>query len=259
MKTKLILLIIILTSPVYGQKKSDYSEQNINATLWYQKSGENYLLYQQLYDLAKYRLIENLSESTSEMPKAVVLDLDETVLDNSPYNAYLITTETTYSTDTWNKWANAGTADALPGALDFTNFAMSLGVEVFYISNRNNISLDGTIENLKNLGFPNADKEHVFLKIETSDKTIRRNKVKEAYDIILFLGDNLRDYKEIFIKPAKNIKELVDDYKEELLKFFIVFPNPMYGEWESESIDHRFDLNDKQKTKMKKENLDAWE
>ncbi|QCK16672.1 5'-nucleotidase, lipoprotein e(P4) family [Mangrovivirga cuniculi] len=258
MKTKIIIFLIILTFPIYGQKKSNFSDQNINATLWYQKSGENYLLYHQLYDFAKYRLIENLSKSSSEMPKAVVLDLDETVLDNSPYNAYLITSGTTYSTETWNQWARAGKAEALPGALDFTNFAMSLGIEVFYISNRSNISLDGTVENLKILGFPNADKEHVFLKTETSDKTIRRNKVRENYEIILFLGDNLRDYKEVFIKPAKDVKEVVDDYKKELLNFFIVFPNPMYGEWEADAIDHKYDLNEKKKTTLKKEKLEVW-
>ncbi|NMM47473.1 5'-nucleotidase, lipoprotein e(P4) family [Marinigracilibium pacificum] len=261
LNNRLITLTIVLLftfSSGFAQKNATYADQNLNSTLWFQNSGENYLLYQQIYDLAKIRLINNLAASESDKPKAVVLDIDETVLDNSPYNAYLITQGESYKKETWNEWASSGTAKALPGAVEFTKFAKSIGVEVFYISNRSVVTQDGTVKNLQAENFPNANDDHVFLKSETSDKTSRRNIVKENFEIILFLGDNLRDYSEIFIKPEMSIHNMVDNHRDELMEKFIVFPNPMYGEWEAESFGHDYNQTDKEKTKKKKDSLKDW-
>lgn len=208
-------------------------QQHVMAVLWFQQSAEMKASYLQSYRYARILLDTKLEARSTDRPVGVVLDIDETVLDNSPNAAHLIKTGKTFTFDKWKLWSDQARAKALPGALEFVNYAMSQGVEVFYISNRMDVELTATIKNLNTLNFPNADSTHVLLKTETSDKTIRRNAVSSQVEVLVYLGDNLRDYSEVYGNRGEDMGiGVVMDNKEDLLNNFVIFPNPTYGEWE---------------------------
>lgn len=235
------------------------SQQLEGAVLWYQHAAEMRLSYYQAYAYAKILLDRNLSALGDGEKAAVVLDIDETVLDNSPYEGYLIKNDQTYGSETWKDWTGKATAEVLPGAKDFIAYAQSKGVEVFYISNRSVKELQPTIENLKLKGLPNADSTHVLLKEETSDKTERRNKVRATHDIIVFVGDNLTDYQELYADRDQDMgKALVDQNLEELLANFVMLPNPMYGEWEAAIYNNDFRQPDTTKLSLRRQVLKAY-
>lgn len=262
---------VFFITPCFAQNDENIEETIINnaadtllksehlsmATLWFQKSAENRALYYQTYAFAKIMLDKNLKESKSKKPKAVITDIDETVLDNSPYNAGLIEKGASYDKESWAVWVNEKRAKALPGALDFCNYAKKNGVEVFYVSNRSAERIDATVENMINEKFPFADKDHMYLKTETSNKTDRRNSIAENYDVILLLGDNLRDFDEIFGGRGEDFGfKVVDKNKDKFGTKFIVFPNPIYGEWEKAVYKGDFSKSDEEKRKMRVDALD---
>jgi len=210
------------------------SEQNTMSTLWYQHAAEMRAIYYQSYNLAEEKVRLFLTDTSREKPPAVVVDIDETILDNSPSEARNILEGERYSRERWFEWSGNSSAKPLPGSLDFAKFLEGVGVELFYISNRSIEELDVTIDNLKKYGFPNADSEHVFLKSNTSTKKSRREKVLSDHDIILLVGDNLGDFSEVFEDRSQNFgKDLVDLHREDFGSRFIILPNPMYGAWTS--------------------------
>ncbi|PLX23450.1 MAG: 5'-nucleotidase, lipoprotein e(P4) family [Salinivirgaceae bacterium] len=214
------------------QEKTNSSEYLLLSTAWFQLSAEQKALFYQAYNIAKLRIDEIASDKAYNNP-AVVLDIDETVLDNSPYQAWCVENDSTFSKKTWDIWVKKAEAELLSGALDFTNYAKSKGVEVIYISNRSVSQLNATIQNMKNKNLPNAEKDFVLLKDSTSDKTFRRDLINEKYEIALLIGDNLGDFDHVFDhRNEKAAHKAVEDYKTEFGKKFIVLPNPMYGKWE---------------------------
>lgn len=234
-------------------KQNDYLTMS---TLWYQRASECRALYYQAFNFAKLSLVANLSEADSNKPKAVVVDIDETVLDNSPFEAYSVRTGKPYSKELWHEWTQKAVAKATPGSLEFLKFAESKGVETFYISNRSVSETAVTLENLKALGFPFADEAHILLKTDTSVKTVRRNKVSETHEILILAGDNIGDFDELFEDRSKQFGfETVDNHKTDFGKRFIVLPNPMYGSWERVAFKGKRNLTPEQKNEMRKETL----
>jgi 5'-nucleotidase (lipoprotein e(P4) family) len=208
------------------------------SVLWFQKSAEMRALFVQGYNIAREKLIEANSVRGADKPLAVVADIDETILDNSPFEGWQITTGNAFSDSTWTRWTDMAVAKALPGALEFARLADSLGVEIFYVSNRTvSDALESTITNLKSAGFPYADREHILLKDDTSSKISRRKKILETHDIILLIGDNLGDLDGIFENRDRNFGfDSVDSLSGYFGEKFIILPNPMYGTWEKPAI-----------------------
>lgn len=214
--------------------EAQLSQHQVNATLWYSESLENKYLYLSLYDRATQIVGEKL-HMDRKRPSAVVLDLDETVLNNAPYQKERISKGLGYSPTSWDEWVRREKAEALPGALEFTQFCMRNEVAVFYISNRSEETLPETLSNLQKLGFPNAEPSYVMLKTNTSNKDIRRKKVSTEYDVLVYLGDQLSDFSSIFEDAEQPISEQkLAGMFESMKHQFILFPNPMYGRWEKE-------------------------
>lgn len=198
------------------------SDAILFSTLWLQNAPEATIARKQAYQWAEKQMAENLQRySKSKKPWAVVLDLDETVLDNSPYEARLIQEGGSFSPETWDAWVAEANADLLPGAADFLNKAAEMGLAVFYISNRDQAGLGATIKNMARYQLPFADSAHVLLKTDSSDKTARRLKVEENHKIILLLGDQMGDFAE-----AEQLEAMPAD---SLNNHFVLIPNPMYG------------------------------
>jgi len=225
------------------------------SAVWQQNSGEFRALCYQAYNFAQIRIDENL-KTKSKKPLAIITDIDETFLDNSPYAVTEGEKGKDYDAKTWLNWTAKGEAKAYPGSLKFFNYAASKNVTVFYISNRDENDRVGTLKNLKDLGFPNADDEHLLLKSTTSDKEARRLEVLKNYDVILYMGDNLADFSKIYNKKQQAERnELVDQNSSEFGKLFIMIPNMGYGDWESALKGYKYQLSPAEKDKVMLENL----
>ena len=207
------------------------SQQNVDAVIWTATSAEMHYASIQAFDLALLKIKTKASQDYAK-PQAVVLDLDETVLDNSPYMFRQIAAGKTFDGDSWYEWCMEASATALPGSVEFIKTCQSLNIEVFYISNRGIETLPGTIDNLNKLGIP-SDENHVLLKEGNSDKTDRRQAVLGTHNIVLYIGDNLRDFSDVYANRQSNFgKELIQEELQNLRDNFVIIPNPMYGEWQ---------------------------
>ncbi|ASZ14683.1 5'-nucleotidase, lipoprotein e(P4) family [Chitinophaga pendula] len=217
------------------------------AALWQQRSSEYKALCFQAYNTAIFRLDQILQQG-HDKPLAVVTDIDETVLDNSPYTVHRSMQGLGYSNDSWKQWTDQADADTVPGALSFLKYASSKGVKVFYITNRLQAEQEATLSNLRHWGFPDADAEHLLLKTTTSGKESRRRQVLQSHEIALLMGDNLGDFSEIFDKqPAEERDEATRNAANNFGNRFIVLPNPMYGDWEGALYNYQHQLSPTEK------------
>jgi 5'-nucleotidase (lipoprotein e(P4) family) len=202
-------------------------------SVFQQKAAEYKALCFQAYNIARLRLDQH-EQSTGGKPKAIITDIDETVLDNSPYAVHQALQGKDYETDSWNEWTSHGMADTVPGAPAFLKYAASKGVYVFYINNRDERERAGTLQNLLKYNLPNADNEHLILRQTVSSKEERRQKVMADYEPILLIGDNLSDFDALFDKKTATVRdENTNRAAAEFGNRFIVLPNPVYGDWES--------------------------
>jgi 5'-nucleotidase (lipoprotein e(P4) family) len=214
------------------------------AALWQQKSAEYKALCFQAYNIAKLRLNERLLQP-QEKPLVIVTDIDETILDNSPYTVHTALHGQPYTDKTWLEWTAKAAADTVPGALSFLQFASSKGVHVFYVTNRAESEREATLKNLKRWQFPDADNAHLLLKTTTSGKESRRLQVAATNEIVLLMGDNLSDFAVIFDKlSADKREEITKQSAADFGNKFIVLPNPMYGDW----LPAMFEYNYKRST-----------
>jgi len=230
------------------------SDFGVASTVWYQTAGEVRALYYQAYNIANLQLETKLSNYSGSKKPAIVLDIDETVLNNSPHSAKSIDSNSMYPAF-WKEWINCSCAKALPGAVEFTKKAAKKGVEVFYITNRKEKYSAVTIKNMQNAGFPMADKKHILLRGKSgSNKESRRDSVRENYEILMFFGDNLADFDSCFFdKSELERNQLTDKHKELFGEKFFILPNPLYGDWEGALLDgEHFDSRSEKANALKK-------
>lgn len=213
------------------------------AALWQQRAAEYKALCFQAYNIARVRLNEDLQRG-SDKPMAIVTDIDETVLDNSPYTVHTAIKGESYSEKSWAEWTSKAIADTVPGALSFLQYAASKGVHVYYITNRGESERAATLQNLQRWNFPDADNEHLVLKTTTSSKEARRQHLAQTHQIILLMGDNLGDFAAIFDKqPVDKRDEVTKQAAAEFGNRFIVLPNPMYGDWLPAMFQYNYKQN----------------
>lgn len=218
------------------------------SSLWQQRAAEYKALCFQAYNTAKFRLDEALQHKGSR-PLAVVTDIDETVLDNSPYDAQRAIRNQEYDAATWKQWTAKAQCDTVPGAPSFFKYAASKGVTVFYITNRDEDERAGTLKNLRLYNMPFADDQHLILKTGSSSKESRRQQVLQRYDIALLCGDNLPDFDALYDnRPTEQSRMAVtQQLKQQFGSRYIVIPNPSYGDWESSLFQFNYKLSPAQK------------
>ena len=251
-KLIIVTLLIMVASCATVRQTTQPTEEGqdhlILATLWYQKSAEMRALYYQCFRNAQIALAENLAWAGRAKPAAAVLDIDETLLDNSPFQGWQVLAKRSFNNDDWFRWVEMARARPLPGAVEFTRYADSLGVEVFYVSNRTVQEMGPTIENMAAWGFVNADSTHMLLKETTSSKVERRALVEKDYEILLLVGDNLADHSGIYEKRGSDHGFAAVDADRRLFGTkYIVLPNPMYGNWLSELLKKTEGQTEKEK------------
>ena len=222
-----VIFCLILT---FGCSSNKISQKD-HSMYWHKNSAEYKALCLQAYNAAKNKLDIELSKNIDET-LAIVADLDETILNNTPYNEMLIEENTSFNQENWSDWVNKKIATAVPGSLDFFNYADSKGVEIIYLSNRRVENYEPTKENLISLGFPFKESTQMLLRTNSRDKDERRKSI-ENYNIIMFVGDNLGDFDSTFFdKDNEERWEISKSKKEKFGDSFILIPNLIYGDWE---------------------------
>ena len=240
------------------------NEYQVGAVLFHQKAAEYRALTYQAFNLAKMRLDmdkklrKKLPKNERKKPRAIIVDADETVLDNSPYFSKLIKTKARFGIRSFFEWKKLAIAKAVPGSVEFLQYAKKKKVDIFYVSNVPGVFMDAVLDNLKKAGFPDATKDHVLLITKSSSKEPRRQKVAETHRVLMLIGDSLNDLSVAFERKstAERFAE-ADKMRNEWGKKFIVIPNVIYGAWES-AVYERQRLNDADKKVKRIESLEDY-
>jgi acid phosphatase len=229
------------------------AHDNLHATLWMQTAAEYRASVIGAFNLASAQLDralldpdwdalpppERLGANVDGLKPAVIVDADETMIDNSPFQARGIRDGAPYSLERWESWVNERRARALPGALAFANHAAARGVTVFFVTNRGHANeRAATVDTLRQLGFPVAeDGSNVLLKGDPRaaerEKATRRQWVGRDHRVLLMLGDNLGDFLDGIATGVAERDAMVDSFRSWWGERWIMLPNPAYGSWES--------------------------
>ncbi len=231
---------------------------NFNSLLWMQSSAEYKANTTQAYNTAlrnidaalgnrKWTATKEQIAHYSSLPPAIVMDIDETVLDNSPYMGKVVLEGGEWNAVTWNEWVALQSATAVPGAVEFIKAMRDKNVKVIFISNRECRKAGnpasgacqeaGTIANLAKVGVAGVLPEDVLLLGEeegwTSEKKSRREYISKKYRIVMLFGDDLGDFLpdvKSSITPQERDR-LVSENKNNWGKKWFMLPNPTYGSW----------------------------
>ncbi len=245
---------VAVPTPAAASTPGDTGREQLHAVLWMQTSEEYRAITEQTWRLATERLpsLRQPGSAATEqasmdqallaaLPTALIVDLDETVLDNSFYQARQARARRDYDDASWNAWMEEAAATAIPGAREFLRAAAQAGIRVFYVTNRECQAAASdpcpqkraTLRNLAALGLPGAgDPDSLLLRRErpewnSSDKGVRRGFIGERYRIVALGGDDLNDFVDRRTFAAR---------REELSPLFgtrwFLLPNAMYGSWE---------------------------
>lgn len=231
--------------------------ETVNATLWMQRSDEYRIAAEQVFRLATERLTTSIAASgtaaveqrgadpaaLARLPTAVIVDLDETILDNSFFQARRAQVGGEFDEGSWEAWMTEGAATAVPGAIEFLQAASGVGHRIFYVTNRacprgtppgaSCPSREATLRNLAALGAPDVTQPDALLQRGDrpewggSEKVSRRTWVAERYRIVALAGDDLHDFIERR-EYARRRAELSPLFGS---RWFLL-PNAMYGSWE---------------------------
>ncbi|MBB6368434.1 acid phosphatase [Xanthomonas sacchari] len=237
------------------------ADDNLNAVLWMQRSAEYQALAEQTYRAAADRLDAALKQpnwdalvpeergnAATGLKPAVVMDVDETVLDNSPYQARLIRNGKEYDEVTWDQWVAEKKAKPIPGVVDFTKAATAKGITVLYVTNRAVHLTDATLANLRSAGLPVADNS-VLLGLGTvvkdceqngSEKNCRRKLVGQQYRVLMQFGDQLGDFAQVVANTPEGRAQLLQQYHDWFGERWWMLPNPSYGSWEPALFNNDF-------------------
>ena len=203
---------------------------------WFRNSVEKNVLFAQTYAIASERILTQ-AQQLAPGSWAVILDVDETLLDNSDYQLGLAQRLERYSDTTWNQWVRQESARALPGAVKFIDRIRTAGGRVVIVTNREQIVCDATRRNLNQQQLAHdavlcADRDSVTNNLLT-DKNPRFAAVARGLQhvqlpplqVIAYIGDNIKDF------PARS-QANAEPLSEFGVSLFLL-PNPMYGSWES--------------------------
>ena len=218
--------------------------ENLNAVVWMQTAAEYRAAARTAYRAAEINLERALrepnwtaaieqTESFEKLPPAVILDLDETVLDNSSYQARLTAGAGRFTDESWRGWVSEAKAGLVPGAREFLSFAHARGVRIYYVTNRTcdpSKVDDPTVRVVRAHSLP-LGPNRLLCKSDTSDKSPRRKDVSNSARVLMLIGDDLND----FVSVPLNIEPraaVVDGYSRYWGERWFLIPNPTYGSWE---------------------------
>lgn len=265
------------TSAPAAAPSANPAHDNLNAVAWVQTSVEYRALSEQTYRAAADHLDQALKEkhwdalvpgergnAATGLKPAVVMDVDETVLDNSPYQARLVRDGTDYDEVSWDQWVAEKKAKPVPGVVDFAKAANAKGVTVLYISNRAVHLKEATLANLRAVGLPVAD-DSVFLGLGTvvegceqngSEKDCRRKLAGRKYRVLMQFGDQIGDFVQVVANTREGRDQLYGEYHDWFGERWWMLPNPTYGSWEPALFNNDWAQPKEARRQAKREALD---
>ena len=234
--------------------ENSYQKQSLLAVLFKRTSAEYKANTFQIYSSAKSNIDKALSDKSwtallnqkedyQNLPPAIILDIDETVLDNSEHQVRSIKNGTSYPIG-WKEWVSEESAGALPGVKEYLSYADAKGIKIFYVTNRTHDLEEYTRNNIKSLELPlDNDIDVLLMKNEkgwTSDKTSRRDLISKDYRVIQIFGDQLDDFMPLqdTATTINKRKMLIDNHANMWGEKWYMLINPMYGEWEEALYEH---------------------
>jgi 5'-nucleotidase (lipoprotein e(P4) family) len=254
----LFMMVSGTPSIAEGEARPIVAREQMNATLWMQRAAEYRLIAAQTWRMAQEKLATTLvapgtaaleqitlpAETLAALPTAIIVDLDETVLDNTAYQARNILQGKDYDESDWQAWMQEASAPAVPGAKEFLQAAVDAGHTIIYLTNRRCLPAASgasgpcpaeawTLANMAKLGLPQADEAKFLLmrgerpEWASSDKSVRRAYVAQRYRILALFGDDLHDFvpRAEFAARESTLTPWVGER-------WFVLPNPMYGSWD---------------------------
>jgi acid phosphatase len=264
-------------APAQSATATPPPDDTLNATAWFQTAVERELVFREVYRAAGERLPAALADKAWDaLPKedrsgdvrrlapAIIVDVDETVLDNSPSQVRAIRERRGFDEAAWGEWVNQRAAKPLPGAVEFLSTAARRGVEVFYITNRDASLVGATVDNLRQAGFPMADAQHVLglgtvvegCEQEGSEKSCRRQLVGRTHRVLMQFGDQVGDFVQILANTPDGRRATVAPYAGWIGQRWWVLPNPMYGSWEPALFQNAWAQPDGERRAQKEDALD---
>ncbi|MGH8382272.1 5'-nucleotidase, lipoprotein e(P4) family [Pseudomonas sp.] len=241
-KNAISLALLLLAAPLVNAQSSSAepaavsSNLLVDAVAWRQTAAEFRALYYQGFNVAKARLDQALAnQKPGDKKPAIISDIDDTILSSNTYWGFLIAQGKEFFDDAdWDRWVADNGPTLTPGALEFLDYAKSRGVEIFYVSSRDqgDKTYEYALSNLRKHKVPYADEAHVTILRESSNKEPAQHKIAEQYSVLLMLGDNLNDFERSFyVDNVSKRGQLVDDSRGKFGSQYIIFPNPTDGHW----------------------------
>ena len=249
------------TETIDDEYQQQLNNEALMSILWVQTSAEYRALCYQAYNTAMEQINKEVKKhKKKDKPLAIVLDIDDTILDTSIYDASFIGTSKRPTLENMKPWINSATASPMPGAVEFLKDVSKKGIEIFYVTNRRAPEhIEGTIKNLEKFDFPSADNEHIFLRTDSGNKQERFDKIAESFKIIVYMGDNAGDFPlDTYGKLIKERKDIFDEHKKDFGTKFIVLPNPVYGSWESAIAKNYNKMTPEEKESARRSALKIW-
>lgn len=258
------------STPSEEQIACNAAEADLNATLWIQTSAEYQATSEQTYRWGKTMLLEALKDpawtaaveqnSVAGKPPAVILDIDETALDNTAYQGRLLKAHELHSEENFTAFRNEQISRPIAGAVDFCNFAREHHVQVFFTTNQR-APEEAIRGNLAKVGFQLDPTEDTVLlsrerpEWDSSDKTARRRFIAEKYRVILQFGDDFNDFVAAGGKSVADRAALLDRYHANFGTKWFMLANPIYGSWERAVLGNRPGLSRCEQIQIKNEAL----
>lgn len=274
MRNPIVASVCLASALLAGCQQQPPANDQLDAVLWTQTSIEHELIYRQVFAEATRQIDVALATPTWDalalpprdltgLPPAVIVDIDETLLDNVPLNARDILNNQVYSYDRWNTWVDQAKAQALPGAVAFLKAAEQRGIKVYYLTNREQNQVQATVNNLRLRGFPVSSNEQVLAASTPIGhceqagygKNCRRQWVASHARVLLMAGDSLGDFVQAAHNTLEDQRKAAEPYLGWLGQRWFLLPNPTYGNWYSAPYGDQEKLPLERKRQLKQQAL----
>ena len=197
------------------------------------------------------------------LPPAIIVDIDETVLDNSPFQGALLKEGRVFDAALFDVWVESAQARPLPGSLAFLKAAHNRGVTIFYVTNRNARQESATRDNLARAGFPLEDKNDTLMMRKERpgwiwDKSSRRALIAGAYRILMLIGDDFNDFIGDSRTTLEKRRQLSATHGDWWGERWFILPNPSYGSWLGAIYGYEWGISDEKKRRMRQQLLEIF-
>lgn len=204
-------------------------------------SAEYRALATQTYRLAGDALRARVQEGRPPA-FAVVLDADETLLDNSEFEQKLVVSGRAFNEAAWDAWVRLEQAAPIAGARPFLALVKASGGYVVVVTNRRESVCEHTKRNLEKLyadarGLPLVDR---VLCAPSDGKggydrtkgsrfdAVLAGKVVPTGNVLMWVGDQITDFPAM-PRCDSGPRDAMSD--ERIGRQYFILPNPMYGGW----------------------------